>query len=636
MAYLTKYIMYYKNTLGKDGVVAFMKNNYSGEYTEIIGTAEPVVDGFKGKDDEVETPIKVKSWTITIFDISVATYDEFFTSDSRMFKILITEDGGYVAAGWLDVDNYTRPLFNYREDIQITVNDGLAGLKNEAWRDINGDDFTGYVTLKDAICACLYRTNLGLPLYESCDIYEAGMDETDADSPFTQAKFQADLFKKTDGTFESCYDVLEQLLKRFQCEVYQHLGNWHITRINNRIDSFIRRLFNYNAGNYTYASNASWDPVVEIEGTTRWFWDTPMITPRPAWKKFILKQDYGYDANLLRVRIGDLKEFALDWAFLPSEDKLTKFAAFKGLQYTAYNNGILKINRRNTLFESQYLQALVYIEDYSGQRFKLNLSFEGNLFVAIRAMYISGTKQYFLDSFGVWFENDSSKYIYRSHPGVNPFNPIYINDLPGDGIFILRIYPPYSLAYEGYPSITSQYANGILSINPEDIKLELESLVGFDDSITETTAINENNFYVPDPLELDIGDIPDIPNAHLIYKGGLYLDDGINHTSSWHLKDNPTVEKTLNGLLSDEISCNHIYSSFIISGTMHGDIEVGNTIIVDGIVFIITRASHNRYENDIDIDMIQIGITEEKQAFLKLKSGGYIRLKDGGKIKIGT
>jgi len=99
--------------------------------------------------------------------------------------------------------------------------------------------------------------------------------------------------------------------------------------------------------------------------------------------------------------------------------------------------------------------------------------------------------------------------------------------------------------------------------------------------------------------------------------------------------DDPTNEKTLNGLLSDEISENHIYSSNVINCIISGDIEIGNTIIVDGLIFLITRiSSHDRYEQEMECDITQIGVTEEKQAYLKLKAGGYIRLKTGGKIKI--
>jgi len=625
MAYGIKYYISYKTTDGKDGVVYIYRRNYSGAQTELSGTSSPIKDSAKGADDELESPIKAKNWTITIFDIAVGTYDEFFTSDSRMFLIIVKENAVEVARGWVDVDSYSRPLFTHREDLIITVNDGMAGLKNEEWRDINGNAFEGYVTLKDAICACLYRTNFEIGLYESCDIYAAGMDEGDGDSMFTQAKFRADVFKKSDGTFESCYDVLSEILRRFQCEIYQNLGHWHLTRINNRIDSFVRRYYYHNAGQYTYSSYDTYDPTIEIDGVTSWFWDMPIITPKPAWKKFILEQDYGFDANIGRVSINDLREFQLDWAFVSIEDKYTKFGTYGGIQYSVYDSGIIRLYHSYTFNASRYLQVLVYIEDNTNQRLKISLAFGGNAPITIRAFYLYYYQQYGLDSNGEWFLNDISKNIFKNNADVS-FEPIYVNEFPGNGWFMLRFYQPYAPTRNRYDDFI---------INPKDIKLELESLIGFDESYTETTIINENNFYVPDTLELKLGDIPDISNANNLYKGGLYLDDGITHTSLWHTLDDPTNEKTLNGLLSDEISENHIYSSNVINCIISGDIEIGNTIIVDGLIFLITRiSSHDRYEQEMECDITQIGITEEKQAYLKLKAGGYIRLKTGGKIKI--
>lgn len=624
MSYAKKYNFYFKDTYNRSWEVRFLKKNYSGSSTEITGTAEPVVDNFKGKDDEIETPIRVKTWRITIFDQGNGTYDEFFTSDSRMFRVDIYKDSVLNGMGWIDVDTYSRPLFTTREDITIYVNDGLAGLKNIEWIKPDNTNFSGYVTLKDAICACLYRTDLELGLFESCDIYAQGMSYGDNDSMFIQAKFNSLLFRDENCDYDNCYNVLETILKRFQCEIYQMNGAWNLTRINNRSAEYTRRYYDYDSGNYDWTVTGTYNPVKEIDGTTSWFWDMPVLTPRPAWKKFIIEQDYGLNTNIASVKICDLKVFQKPYELTVITDPLNKFGAYNNLNYVINSDNSIRLFRSYTPDNDGYLQVLTILEDDNDYRLKISLAMNGNAPIKVIAMfYKSGGGIYYLDSFGYWHLNGTDKRLFYSN--ANTFEPIYTNELPGDGIFVLRIFQPLATTSNRYVDVT---------IKPEDIKIEVESIDGFKETEINTTTINLNNFYQPDTLELKLGDVPDIPNADKVYLGGLYLDDGVTHTANWFEKAKPTILKTLNGLIADEISSNHVYSNYIITGVVHGEFEMGDILEVDNKLFLITRASYNRYECDCDLDMVQIAVTEEGAKFLKLKDGGYIRLKGGGKIKL--
>lgn len=654
MAYSTKYRIPFKE-LHVDILweVYIKERDYTGSSTDLIGTAAPLITEYRPENDNDYDWIRPSICTIGMNSLTDHQFIEFFTSDQKKYKIEVYRDSVFLWCGWIVPDAYKEPYMSPSYEVFITATDGLLSLKDIEWKSGGAMEtylspYTGKRCLMRTIESCLNKLDLNdVDIWDASYIYEANMAQTDSDSPLVQTYHNAERFYDDKNVPLDCYSVLLECLKAQNVQLWMENGYWNLVPQNAKKYSYVRRKYIWvNYGGYyglglTPMATETYDPQVTIDNETYRLYASPELTFRPAWKEFRLKQDFGYDNNLLRH-----KQFTKhgDWtAAIENTDK------FVFLEYSeAFENG-------------NYLEwDLGYILQNIGENEFLNIEvkFYGPEDLAIEVMVLlDRSTDYTLSSAADHYTatwNTGTHYIYTMFFSDN-FLPKTSNNIPEDGQLKLRIFQPHKLT-------GSTVVEGKTGFYVSDIKVYLSRNDPMLTEETVTTEINSNNVYIPETLEMMLGDLPypysrtvfvcppvavgdssyiltprtdtfTFVNQGLVYDGGLYWKTGNTYTSTtlWSVKGRNQYNK-LRNVIADEIAVNHLDPQWIINAETYGYFGYGATIIEGTKKYSILRGSLNAYDKEWDLELFEISDTE--QGYLKLRTGGYIKLRTGDKIKV--
>lgn len=96
---------------------------------------------------------------------------------------------------------------------------------------VTGTDPSARIKLADVLRICLHATNLNLDVYfgNSIKAYTISTEYTDI---LNNIYVDGRSFMSDENNWKDCYEVLNEIMVRFQCSIFQQDGNWYITRWN--------------------------------------------------------------------------------------------------------------------------------------------------------------------------------------------------------------------------------------------------------------------------------------------------------------------------------------------------------------------------------------------------------------------
>lgn len=241
MAYGVKYRGEWRATTRgiRNYVVDILQRDYAGDILPIHLTGNCVTLTFGEVDESELQPIKSSEATITILCTEEGNpYLEFFTLDPQQFQVVITENDAEIWRGYLATGDYQQTLSRAPYTVRLRANDGFGILKAMPYLDGNGNKFDTAVSVSSLLRRLL------LPISESVDIWDYTPVYATQTSPTFDITSIPDssIYNAFGDEVPTYYDVLEEVLRTFGVQLFQHNGALCIRSLSmlaNALDSMV-------------------------------------------------------------------------------------------------------------------------------------------------------------------------------------------------------------------------------------------------------------------------------------------------------------------------------------------------------------------------------------------------------------
>lgn len=213
--------------------VEIRQRNYNGVVSDLEFGENPVVISRPGK--EITEPIfsmgcKLRVWSNKNFE-----YSGLFSTAEKENMVVVSVDGKVVFRGFIEPELYEEEFMSPPYVVTIPAVDGLNTLDDYFPAIANQ---AGKMDLLGIIKSCLDETGLNLPVNICCSLFSRQVQGSgDNQTLFEQTGVDAEGLKELeDGRYriKSAKDVLENVLKPFQCRVFQADDMWYIERLKNK------------------------------------------------------------------------------------------------------------------------------------------------------------------------------------------------------------------------------------------------------------------------------------------------------------------------------------------------------------------------------------------------------------------
>ena len=302
------YNITFEDYYGQANILRIRKLGYVGPSTQIKMSGNPIQIKYDTPTDNLLDPINGSAMTIELIPSTTFQFKDLYTSNNRDYRVEHLIGGSVNWVGFLLPEQYDAAYKIAPYPNKFVAADQLGFLKSLKW-DHNFDTTIQYglavPTILQALEWIFEKTNIELNMREGLNVYERAFNKTVADSPLDQAYFHGIAYEGL-----TYYEVLEDILKKFQAILKQREGEWFIFRPTEAIKgdfttrlwttSFIPSVFHFN-----YTSNTLTNIIVPTTAANVGPADLVRIANmgnqwnRPAWRKYILKQDYGTVQNIL-------------------------------------------------------------------------------------------------------------------------------------------------------------------------------------------------------------------------------------------------------------------------------------------------------------------------------------------------
>lgn len=588
-------------------------NNYSGSIINLTGSGEVMTVNIPSKERLKFERIKGTVIDIVFYNMFFEQYtNDFIQNGNKDIKLELYKDSQLWFIGYYIPDEVQEPLLYGPSPISLMFTDGLGLLKDVKYNDL-GLVLYGKKTPLQVIWECLKETGLQLNLEESCIYYEKNINQGNQYSPLNQIYLDAENFIEDDKDID-CYEILNRLLFIQLVRLFQKDGKWYIIPINAIKNSFVSRLFEYTDSGYNYINYSVKNYYLvfskSLENLNTFIGQSQKRKINKAWKKFSIKQDYGKDENM--IWNGDLD-------YWDSEYK-TPLGFYRGSKASFVGNPddklfwtVLTHHNQNDYIAINTLkieQAINYGLDFT---FKYRHDGIEETKIKWQLVLWSGSDSFFLRKDGEWVylnltinEEIIPQTIKRSSGSVDVKSKslsskcINSNKIPSSGNILLIIYRPYCSHPAGIkPFFITEISLGIYDIYDRIPNEKIHEQI-----------INENNTIIPDIIEIELGDIPQVGNSSFIYRKGLYYKDGDNYqyTSLWNEVNHDNYYSLIK-LLANEISKMYSVHTWEMFGKLKARMHLGLRFInnFDGRIFMINEInSFDIKKGEYDVVLFEI------------------------------
>ena len=282
MPYTTKYTIETTQPVLDDTIrVSIQERDYSGSSTELDPgdvlaeiTYTPI--GFYG--DTPHWNVSRSVCRVGFYDDTTGKLAEVLSGDDEQYKILVenTTQSTDLWSGFVINDSYSYRL--YQPGISyVRATDRIEDLQSIPYSQGGGVFYAGRATLLEVLTRCLDSTSLSLGFATHMNWFpHIGTNDLDTtDDPMVNLRLDQDNFFDDDGNPFSKFTVLEQVLMRFQLQLFQCESRWFV--IQRKRNVFGSGTDVFKTYNYTSAGVA----------------DSPSTTNQPARKEVSVDTDSG-------------------------------------------------------------------------------------------------------------------------------------------------------------------------------------------------------------------------------------------------------------------------------------------------------------------------------------------------------
>jgi hypothetical protein len=206
------------------------KRAYVGASEEVAGAGQNLTVSWEN-EGKIFTSFRGSRADLTLHSAVSKKFYELFEGDERDHYGRIVVAGLPVWTGWVTPDIFNEPYRNGPFQTSITFNDGIGGLKNIDFPDVNDNGYTGQLTEKEVVIACLGRIGLRLNVNFACNLEEAGMDT--ASAPIEQSSVNVEAFvnlQQGERTAINSYEALIKILTSWNAVLFQQENEWWMVR----------------------------------------------------------------------------------------------------------------------------------------------------------------------------------------------------------------------------------------------------------------------------------------------------------------------------------------------------------------------------------------------------------------------
>lgn len=529
--------------------------DYAGAPVEREGTDDFFTIEW-GADGKQLPLIYGSALTIRFSALTDYEFLDLFATNARDVYFELKINNSLFWAGYIEPEKWSEELISPPYTVSLVAYDGLGLLKDEDFLNENKTLITGEYTPLEILQMCLAKTGLSLPLNTAVNIRPATLPTYD--NALTQYKIDAEVY-----TGKSCYEVIEQLF--LNCRIMQRFGQWFVisnTLLKNETVTFYR---------YTAAGDANGTITHNLRITGFTFEDIPTLDLTGAIKQLTITQDYGYKGNV--IQNPDFSEY--DDGVFENWTPVNVTATIRNLN----NEGEKFIHISGQEFDDPWEEATrtkymvsdpVPVKE-SADTFNLKFKFalmgqagkSAAMFVGV--MIFTDTVNYTLEAYVDDDHIVKYRWIAISTSITAPW-PIPLKSYVKHKKYFPWTSEEWFVRAENigaywWPEIVEHFqetsikpdvtipADGELRIflfvpNNNDIAIQAACFAAIDlfitdenaeeyETLTRLTLVNDlQNNYTPSDIELVNGDVPDIPNALTIYRGGFKLLNGTK-TKFW-------------------------------------------------------------------------------------------------------
>lgn len=192
------------------------------------------------KSDKIFEPIYASQLSVTM---DVTDYQDslpnFVTLNDRKYLVKLKIDGVYQWTGWALSDNVQYSFSTGRKELKFDAVDGLGLLDYFPYPFVETTSLSKFSPITILTFLLNSLDQIGFPtalnLYTVCSYYSSTMENRNVHTysePFSQAYIRPNYYLNSDGTYQTCLEVLSKIAKSFGCRIYQANNKWNIVAIN--------------------------------------------------------------------------------------------------------------------------------------------------------------------------------------------------------------------------------------------------------------------------------------------------------------------------------------------------------------------------------------------------------------------
>ena len=218
-----KYRTGFIDRCGKQCRIEIWEDTHIGGYTLLKTSGSPLKFDFDNESDNVFDPIRITQAVISIISTENFSLIDLYSVEDMHFPVFIYIDDVLYFRGYIATRQYQEPYDVVPNIVSITAIDGLELLEEIKYK--NGEEYYNGRRRESQIMLDILNKIGFTTFFEFCNIYEDRMLDSVNDSPFDQTFIDVDIFKD-----KSCYEVLTELLIKYNAIIRQHNGIFCITR----------------------------------------------------------------------------------------------------------------------------------------------------------------------------------------------------------------------------------------------------------------------------------------------------------------------------------------------------------------------------------------------------------------------
>lgn len=654
MSYGDLYIFEYRDqllpTYGRKTTVKIKQKDYIGSFEYIVAGSDPVKISMNSSDNYLFYPLLGMNCDLEIESDVSFKYLSLFTSDAYKFLVEIWKEPNPGEtqilwwSGYLLPDQYSEPATFYENYmVNLTARDGIGALKDIDFVTDNKTRFVGKQRLIKIIAEVLKKTRLQLNINFAVNLQENNTPNGITPDKFENIFLDYAAFYRDDksGEYVDCEKVLFQILQSLGARLVQSRGEWWITRVTQLQGTYNNFKYDYE-GNFISADVK--DAVLTYTGVSnitedRIYWSDRQerLDIDPAYKKFVIHQDYGKLKSIIKnndfelysqiiytggtgTTTGDGRSYPggirtgtglnvtigiSNWTLYPNSANYSEWPIIDS------SNGTKSLKPKSivgsTDIGDETLNSdLIEITLNSSKGLKISFDVSG-----FRCIF------YFEIKFGdKWLKLDGTtsdtKYLISVSTLYDTnFITTTFNYFPADEItdlFQVKIHIASCSSADPGLLLPRGVAIAIDNINVDFI--DTTGNLSYPEDIKYSISVNDDNNKIPSDIESIIGDLPGVTDNEDIYVGGYWYWDGSNYvpTSSWKTQGF-TGSYTLMEILGESISDQYKTPKRKLSGILRGNIDYNHSILFPNIFnrkYLPIRIMNSDKYCKFDVEMLEI------------------------------